>query len=488
MSMLTPEDGYTDRSVRYAHTSNFIGGRWLPADSPARAPIIDCYTEETMGSAPISSTEDVDRAVGAAEGARPAVRAMHREERADVLERLRDEIDVRSEELAAIWARQAGMPIAVGRSAVTALPKATLSSLSALLRSQDDTETIGTTVVVREPVGVVAAITPWNYPFSQALIKGATALAAGCPVVVKPSELAPTSAFVLAEMVEKLGLPDGAFNVVAGNGRGTGEALVRHLGVDAVSFTGSTATGRRIMELASERVKRVALELGGKSAMVVADRASLEAAVGETMASCLRNNGQTCTSLTRLLVPKSLVADAADLAADIAAKQILGDPLDEKTTVGPLASAAQWLRVREFIQSGIEEGAQLVTGGLDRPGVSGFFVSPTVFSHVQPSMRIAQYEIFGPVLSIIGFEDLDDAIAIANGTEYGLAAAVRASDHDRAVALARRLQAGTVSVNGGVFNAEAPYGGVKQSGLGRELGRWGVDEFVEWKAMHLPGR
>jgi acyl-CoA reductase-like NAD-dependent aldehyde dehydrogenase len=450
------------------------------------AVVTDSFTEQPMGSAPISSTADVDQAVEAAASAQRQLADVSRAERAAALRTLGELTLDRSDELATIWAREAGMPIAYGRPAVQGLPLATVGALTELLESDEEIIRLGSTQVVKEPVGVVAAITPWNYPFSQAFVKVATAIAAGCAVVLKPSELAPTSAFVFADMMSQLPLPVGTFNLVSGDGPRTGEALVAHIDIAAVSFTGSTATGRRIMELASARVKRVTLELGGKSAMLVLDEESLEAAVAATLASCSRNNGQTCTSLTRLLVPSSLVSRASEMAASIADGHVLGDPLEESTTLGPLVSAQQRDRVRSFIESGIEQGARLVTGGLERPSPSGYFVLPTVFSEVEPWMRIAREEIFGPVLSILGFADIDDAVALANGTDYGLAASVWSSDVELAHRTARRLRAGTISINDGVFNPAAPYGGFDQSGLGRELGRWGVDEFMEWKAIHLP--
>jgi betaine-aldehyde dehydrogenase len=345
-------------------------------------------------------------------------------------------------------------------------------------------------VVVREPVGVVGAITPWNYPLHQITLKVAPALAAGCTVVLKPSEVAPFNAFILAEAAESVGLPKGVLNVVTGYGADAGEALVKHPGVDMISFTGSTRAGKRISELAAQTVKRVALELGGKSASVILDDADLPAAVKGTVNGCYLNSGQTCTALTRMLVPESKYEEAARLAADAAKSFTVGDPLAETTRLGPLTSKAQLERVRSYIKKGIEEGAELVAGGAEPPeGVpaGGYYVRPTVFGKVKNDMTIAQEEIFGPVLSIIPYKDEEDAVRIANDTVYGLAGAVWSRDETRAQRVARRIRAGQVDVNGGAFNMNAPFGGFKQSGHGREAGVYGLEEFLEYKSLQLKG-
>jgi betaine-aldehyde dehydrogenase len=335
---------------------------------------------------------------------------------------------------------------------------------------------------------VVAAITPWNYPLHQITLKVAPALAAGCTVVLKPSEVAPFNAFVLAEVIEAARLPAGVFNLVTGLGADAGEALVTHPEVDMISFTGSTRAGKRIGELAARSVKRLALELGGKGASVILDDADLGAAVKGTVQSCYLNSGQTCTALTRMLVPAARHDEAAKLAVEAAQKLTVGDPMAESTRLGPLASQAQLERVRGYIRRGVEEGAELLTGGAEPPEGApggGYYVRSTVFGHVRNDMAIAQEEIFGPVLSIIAYRDEEDAVRIANDTPYGLAGAVWSKDEARARRVARRIRAGQVDVNGGAFNMSAPFGGFKQSGHGREAGVYGIEEFLEYKSLQL---
>ncbi|HLS87464.1 MAG TPA: aldehyde dehydrogenase family protein, partial [Burkholderiales bacterium] len=359
-----------------------------------------------------------------------------------------------------------------------------------LVRDFPFEEKVGNSLVVREPVGVVGAITPWNYPLHQIALKVAPALAAGCTVVLKPSEVAPFNAFLLAETFEAAGLPAGVFNLITGYGVPAGEALVRHPDVDMISFTGSTRAGKRISELAAQSVKRVALELGGKSASVILDDADFPVAVKSTVNGCYLNSGQTCTALTRMLVPASRYDEAKQLAAEVAKGFTVGDPLAETTKLGPLTSKAQLERVRGYIQKGIEEGAELVAGGPEAPeGVpaGGYYVKPTIFGKVKNSMTIAQEEIFGPVLSIIPYQDDEDAVRIANDSIYGLAGAVWSKDEARAQRVARRIRAGQIDINGGAFNMNAPFGGFKQSGHGREAGRFGLEEFLEYKSLQLKG-
>jgi aldehyde dehydrogenase (NAD+) len=340
---------------------------------------------------------------------------------------------------------------------------------------------------VREPVGVVGCITPWNYPLHQICAKVAPALAAGCAVVVKPSEVTPLASFILTEIIDSLDLPAGAFNLVTGYGPVVGEAIAAHDGVDMVSFTGSTRAGRRVSEVASQTVKRVALELGGKSANVILDDADLKSAVGFGVANCYLNSGQTCSAHTRMLVPRAKLAEAEEAAANAAERARPGDPFEEGTKLGPLVSEAQRERVRDYIKKGEEEGAKLVAGGAEAPeGLEeGYFVRPTVFSDVKPEMTIAQEEIFGPVLSIIPYDDEDEAAEIANSTIYGLDGGVWSADPERAKEFARRMHTGQVQINGATFNPLAPFGGVKQSGHGRELGRFGLEEFLDVKAIQL---
>jgi acyl-CoA reductase-like NAD-dependent aldehyde dehydrogenase len=333
----------------------------------------------------------------------------------------------------------------------------------------------------------VGAITPWNYPLHQIAAKVAPALAVGCTVVLKPSEVAPLNAFILAEVIDEAGLPAGVFNLVTGTGPVVGEAIASHPDVDMVSFTGSTRAGRRVSELASQSVKPVALELGGKSPNVILDDADLETAVTDGVSKCFLNSGQTCSALTRMLVPRARLEEAERIAAAVADAYTVGDPFDPGTRLGPLVSETQRERVRGYIKKGIEEGARLVTGGEQPPEGSerGYYVRPTVFSDVRPDMTIAQEEIFGPVLAIIPYEDEEDAIRIANDSQYGLAGGVWSADEERALRVARRIRTGQVEINGGVFNPLAPFGGYKQSGHGRELGRHALEEYLQVKSMQF---
>ena len=382
------------------------------------------------------------------------------------------------------------MPLKLAGRIQAGLPIANFANFAQLLKKFAFEERVGNSLVMREPVGVVAAITPWNYPLHQIALKVAPALAAGCTVVLKPSEVAPFNAFILAEAIEAAGLPQGVFNLVTGFGANAGEALVKHRDVDMISFTGSTRAGKRISELAAQSVKRVALELGGKSASVILDDADLATAVKGTVNGCYLNSGQTCTALTRMLVPDSLYQEAARIAAEVAKSFTVGDPLAETTRLGPLSSQAQLERVRGYIRKGLQEGAELLAGGAEPPeGVppGGYYVKPTVFGRVRNDMSIAREEIFGPVLSIIPYQDEEDAVRIANDTVYGLAGAVWSRDDARAQRVARRIRAGQVDVNGGAFNMNAPFGGFKQSGHGREAGVYGLEEFLEYKSLQLKG-
>ncbi len=348
-------------------------------------------------------------------------------------------------------------------------------------------EQVGNSVLAREPVGVVGAITPWNYPLHQISAKVAPALAAGCTIVVKPSEVTPLNAFVLAEIMGAVGVPAGVFNLVTGYGPVVGEALAASPVVDMISFTGSTRAGKRVAEVAAQTIKRVALELGGKSPNVVLSDADLQAAVVDGIGKCFLNSGQTCSALTRMLVPRERLAEAEAIAAAALEQIRLGDPFEEGTTLGPLVSDAQRQRVRDYIRTGQEEGAKLVAGGAEAPeGLErGYFVRPTVFSEVRPEMTIAQEEIFGPVLALMPYESEDEAVEIANGTIYGLAGGVWSGDPEHARQVARRLRTGQVEINGATFNPLAPFGGYKQSGHGRELGRYGLEEFLEVKAIQV---
>jgi betaine-aldehyde dehydrogenase len=468
----------------------FIDGRWV---TPAGKEAIDVHnagTGEVMGRVPAGTAKDIDVAVAAARAALDGWRDTPAEKRAEYLEKISAGLKARADELAKLIAQEVGMPLKMANRIQAGLPIANFANYARLVKEFSFETRVGNSLVVREPVGVVGAITPWNYPLHQIALKVAPALAAGCTVVLKPSEVAPFNAFLLAEAVEASGLPKGVFNVVTGTGAAAGEALVKHAGVDMISFTGSTRAGKRISELAAQSVKRVALELGGKSASVILDDADLAAAVKGTVNGCYLNSGQTCTALTRMLVPDSLYPEASRLAAEAAKTFVVGDPLVETTRLGPLTSQAQLERVRSYIKKGVAEGAELLAGGAEQPeGVpaGGYYVKPTVFGKVRNDMTIAQEEIFGPVLSIIPYKDEEDAVRIANDSPYGLAGAVWSKDEARAQRVARRIRAGQVDVNGGAFNMNAPFGGFKQSGHGREAGVYGLEEFLEYKSLQLKG-
>ena len=463
----------------------YIDGAWVPAEGSGSIEVRSASTEAVIGSVPEGTAADVDRAVRAARRAFEAWSQTSVEERAQYLEKIQQGLSARIEQIAALVAAEVGMPLGLSTAIQAGLPIMTTGQMAQIVRQFAFEEEVGNSLVVREPVGVVGCITPWNYPLHQVANKVAPALAAGCTVVVKPSEVAPFSAFVLAEVVDEAGLPAGVFNLVTGFGPVVGEAIATHPDVDAVSFTGSTRAGKRVAELAAQTVKRVTLEMGGKSPNVILDDADLEKAVRSGVNNAFLNSGQTCTALTRMLVPRDREDEAARIAADQAAKLTLGDPFDESSRLGPLVSETQRERVRGYIRSGLAEGARLVTGGADAPeGLSrGYYVQPTIFAGVTPEMTIAREEIFGPVLAIMPYDGEEEAVRIANATDYGLAGAVWSADPARADRVARRLRTGQVDVNGGRFNPLAPFGGYKQSGIGRELGRFGLEEFLETKSL-----
>ena len=463
----------------------YVGGSWVPSTGTGSLEVINSATEEVMGTIPEGTPEDVDRAVRAAADAFATWSTTSRDERAKTLARVQELLTDRTAEIATLISQEVGMPFTLSNLVQVGLPVMSFATASQLATEFPFEEESGNSLIVREPVGVVGAITPWNYPLHQIAAKVAPALAAGCTVVLKPSEVAPLNAFVLAEIMDDIGLPAGVFNLVTGLGPVVGEAIASHPLVDMVSFTGSTRAGKRVMQLAADGVKRVALELGGKSPNVILQDADLSSAIPAGVAACYINSGQTCSALTRMLVPRSRQAEAEELAVQAAETYVPGDPFDASTRLGPLVSAAQLERVRGYVQKGVDEGATLLTGGTEPPeGLDkGYFVRPTVFTNVAPQMTIAQEEIFGPVLSIIPYDTEEEAIEIANGTLYGLAGAVWAGDKDHAEQVARRLRTGQVEVNGGGFNPLAPFGGYKQSGIGRELGKFGLEEYLEVKSL-----
>jgi len=465
----------------------YIDGQWRASTGSKTIDVISPSTETAIGRVPEGSAEDADIAVRAARSAFDAWAATSAPVRAAFLAKIHEGLKARAEEIGRTIAGEVGMPLKLATRIQAGSPIFTFSMYAKLLADFRFEEKVGNSIVLREPVGVVAAITPWNYPLHQIAAKVAPALAAGCTVVLKPSEVAPLNAFILAEVVHAAGLPRGAFNLVTGYGPVVGEALVKHIQVDMVSFTGSVRAGRRVAELASPTMKRLTLELGGKSASVILEDADLAAAVKGTVNACFLNSGQTCSALTRMLVPEARHDEAASIAVEAAKTFTTGDPFGDSTKLGPLTSAAQLERVRGYIRKGIEEGAVLLCGGPDAPeGLSkGYYVRPTIFGRVNPNAAIAQEEIFGPVLAIIPYKDEDDAVRIANDTMYGLAGGVWSADEERAKRVARRLRTGQVDINGGAFNMLAPFGGVKQSGRGRELGRPGLEEYLEYKSLQL---
>lgn len=445
--------------------------------------VVNPATEEVIGTLAEGTPADVDAAVAAAVKAFPAWAETSADERAKVVRAIIDGLKERSGELAAAMTREMGTPLTFSQKVQVANPVAIAEGVADVLeRGYFEPEEIGNSLVFREPVGVVAAITPWNFPLQQMVAKVVPALAAGNTVVLKPSELAPHTADLLGEIVSAA-TPAGVFQLVHGTGAVVGEALAAHPDVDMVSFTGSTKAGRRVSAVAAETVKRVALELGGKSACVVLDDADLGRAVKIAVANSFMNNGQACSAWTRLLVPAERHDEAVELAAQAAKKYTPADPAEPSTRIGPAVSKAQRDRVVGYIRKGVEEGATLAAGGPEAPLPQGFYVAPTVFGGVTPEMTIAQEEIFGPVLSVMPYANEDDAVRIANSTIYGLAGAVFSADTERALRVARRLRTGQVDINAAAFNTSAPFGGYRQSGNGREFGRFGLDEFCEVKSV-----
>ncbi|MDH2429755.1 aldehyde dehydrogenase family protein [Sphaerisporangium sp. TRM90804] len=464
----------------------YVHGGWVASSSGEAVDVVDPATEEVVDRVPAGSAADVDRAVAAARAAFPAWAATPAAERGALLMAAAALLKEQAEQVARTIAVDMGAPYGLALKVHTLMPAGVLADHARMAEELDDAgERAGRSLILREPVGVVAAVTPWNYPLHQVVCKVAPALAAGCTVVLKPSEVAPLAAYALAEILHEVGLPPGVFNMVSGYGPVVGEALAAHPDVDMVSFTGSTRAGRRVSALASHTIKRVTLELGGKSASVVLPEADLDVAVKAGVANAFVNSGQTCSAWSRMLVHRDQYDDVVGRAVAAASGYTLGGPFDEATRLGPLVSAAQRDRVVRYVNRGQEEGARLVAGGGDRPLERGYFVEATVFAGVDPGMAIEQEEIFGPVLAIIPYTSVDQAVEIANGTPYGLAGAVWAGTEEEAVAVARRLRTGQVAVNGGRFNPSAPFGGYKQSGNGRELGRFGLQEYLEIKSLQF---
>ena len=468
-----------------AYPDFYIDGAWQAPASAVSLDVHSASTEAVIGRISLGNADDVDRAVRAARHAfdthwsqtTPATRA-------GWLDRIAAGLKARQDEIARTIAMEVGCPITMATGVQAGLPVVVTQQFAELARTYVFDHEIGNSLVTREPYGVVGAITPWNYPLHQIMAKVAPALAAGCTVVLKPSEIAPLNACLLADVCLEIGLPAGVLNIVHGTGPVAGEALVRHPGIDMVSFTGSLAAGRRVGALAGERIVKCTLELGGKSAVVLLDDAPFEKAVPNGVKNAMLNSGQTCSAWTRMIVPRARRDEVIALATAALATLTLGDPLDPATRLGPLISARQRERVLGYIAKGREEGATLVAGGgVPAAFARGHYVSPTIFADVDPASTIAQEEIFGPVLSILTCDSEDEAVAIANGTIYGLGGGVWAGDADRALRVARRLRTGQVDINGGRFNPRAPFGGYKLSGIGREFGPHGFEEFLQTKAI-----
>lgn len=468
------------------HKTLFIDGRWQTPSGQGIAEVINPATEAVAGSVPLGDENDVNKAVAAARKAFESWSRTPSSVRAGYIRALAEQLTARADEMAAVITTELGMPVQWSRSVQVDGPIIGLEQYAELAGLMDEVREVGNSLVIREAVGVCAFINPWNYPLHQMIGKLGPALAAGCTVVVKPSQDTPLHAFLLAQMIEDIGLPAGVFNLISGPGSKVGEALAKHPDVDMVSFTGSTGAGVRVSQAAAPSVKRVCLELGGKSALLIAEDADLDAAVRYGVQDVMINSGQTCTALTRMLLPASRYAEALDIALEETLSLRMGNPLDPQSFLGPMCSAGQKRTVLEYIKVGQEEGARLLCGGDAAADFErGYYVSPTLFADVDNSMRIAQEEIFGPVLCLIPYDDEAQAIQIANDSPFGLSSGVWAGSTERALQLGKQLRAGQCFLNGAAFNYQAPFGGYKQSGNGREWGEEGLNEFVEVKAIQV---
>jgi aldehyde dehydrogenase (NAD+) len=463
----------------------FIDGRWVDPSSSARLDVIDPATERPRASIAIGDAADVDRAVAAAKAAFPGFSTTSREARVAVLKRILDAYNARSEDLARAVSDEMGAPMAFARDAQVWAGRVHLEATIEALETYEFSHMRGTSLIAEEAIGVCALITPWNWPLNQIVCKVAPALAAGCTVVLKPSEIAPLSGILFAEIVEAAGAPPGVFNLVNGDGPGVGQPLSSHPDVDMVSFTGSTRAGILVAKAASDTVKRVAQELGGKSPNLLLADCDFEASVKSGVLACFSNSGQSCDAPTRMLVPAERHDEALAIARTAAEGLVVGDPKQEGVDLGPVVSGAQYDKIQRLIAAGVAEGATLVTGGPGRPAHlnAGFYVRPTVFGHVTPKMTVAREEIFGPVLAVMSYRDEEEAIAIANDTVYGLASYIASSDIAHARRVAARLRTGTVNINYPAWDIRAPFGGYKQSGNGREYADFGIRDYLEVKAV-----
>jgi aldehyde dehydrogenase (NAD+) len=481
--MSTVPEQTTDDAV-IVHRDIYVDGEWVPSDGTNLIDVVNPYTEKVIGQVVEGTASDVDRAVNAAVAAYPAWSNTPINERQAALRRLADLIEENEPEITAGIIREIGAPIIFAVDSQTKVAVSDLRNFADALDQVTWIERVDNFAVRRQPVGVIGAITAWNGPLRSIVLKVGAAIAVGCTVVLKPTEVAPLNAYVFMELAEKAGIPAGVINLVSGRGPEVGEAISAHPLIDGVTLTGSVRAGRAVMKTASETVKRLALELGGKSANVVLEDADLQAAISGGLDDAFRNSGQVCGGLSRTLVPRSLLAEAEEFAVAKAESFVLGDPFDPGTTMGPVANVNQLNRIRNYIRIGQEENARMLTGGAESPDglETGFFVKPTVFSGTN-DLRIAQEEIFGPVNVIIPFDDEADAVRIANDVNYGLGGAVWSADPDRAREVASRIRTGRVRINGTPINMRAPHGGFKLSGIGREMGRYGLEEFLEYQSV-----
>ncbi len=463
----------------------YINGEWVEPIGEATLDVINPATEQPFASIRMGNAADVDKAVAAAKSAFESFSQTTREERIALLERIITVYKSKKEQLATAMTAEMGAPTSFSSTAQVGAGVSHIYEALKVLKNYEFNESLGETEIVKEPIGVCGLITPWNWPLNQITCKVAPAIAAGCTMVLKPSEVAPVSAYLFAEILHEAGVPAGVFNLVNGDGAVVGSTLTQHPDVDMVSFTGSTRAGQLVSKAAADTVKRVALELGGKSANIILEDADLELAVKRSVRAMMMNSGQSCNAHTRMLVPKARLQEAEAIASKTAASIKVGSPENAETAMGPVVSAAQWSRIQHLIQQGIDEGAKVVCGGTGRPDglETGYYVKPTVFSDVNNDMTIAREEVFGPVLCILGYDDEAQAVRIANDTIYGLSAGVWSSDIDKARHVAKQLRAGNVHINGALVSASAPFGGYKQSGIGREWGRHGFEEYLETKAI-----
>ncbi|HDZ55467.1 MAG TPA: aldehyde dehydrogenase family protein [Pseudomonas xinjiangensis] len=463
----------------------YINGQWVEPKGDNTAEVINPATEEVVATIALGNHEDVDLAVAAARKAFETFSQTSREERIALLGKIIAVFQKRLPDVAEAISKEMGAPAKLASQAQAPSGLGHFATALEVLKDFEFEEEIGTTLVVKEPIGVCGLITPWNWPINQLTCKIAPALATGCTMVLKPSEVAPLSALLLAEILDEAGVPPGVFNLVNGDGPTVGSAMSSHWGIDMMSFTGSTGAGRQVMKNGADTIKRVALELGGKSANILLDDVNFEKMVAHGVMSCMNNTGQSCNAPTRMLVPNSKMDEVTAIAQAVAAKVKPGDPDAQDTVIGPVSSKNQWNKIQDLITTGIEEGAKVVAGGPGRPeGLSkGYYVKPTIFSHVTNDMTIAREEIFGPVLSIIGYDTEDEAVRIANDTNYGLSGYVSSGDHERARKVARRIRTGMVHLNGAMLDNKAPFGGYKESGNGREWGHYGFEDFLEVKSI-----